>query len=214
MGGRKNLSLVEDAGDGGVTACDGNRRGGGRDRRRLVQDGDGGMSASRGAYLGGEARRRLQHVLGQRAARQVANRSDDRHRRLDGSADLRRALGGLRQWKGTRRHGDAHGLGGCGDLAHGGRPGLGALRGVLFQQVQDDVGERLGNEVGERRHGVVHVCERDVDLRFAGERASPRRGLVGDDAEGVEVADGGGDLAHSLFGRQVLGGTHHHARGG
>jgi len=132
---------------------------------------------------------------------------------LDGRAGLGRALRGLRQRQRARRHGDAHGLGSPGDLADGRGTGLGALGGILFQQVQDNVGEGLGDEIRQRRHGVVDVGERDVHLRLAREGASTRRCLVGDDAEGVEVSGGGRQFAHSLLGRQVLGGAHDHAGG-
>ena len=119
---------------------------------------------------------------------------------------------GQRQW--ARRHGDTHGLGGAGDFAHGGGAGFGALGRIFLQQVQDDVGQRFRDEVGEGRHGVVDVRERDVDLSFAREGAPTGGGLVGDDTQRVQVADRRGQLAHGLLGRQVLGGTHDHARGG
>ena len=139
---------------------------------------------------------------------------EDRDGGLDGRARLGGELRGLGQRQWARCHGYAHGLGGTGDLADGGGTGFGALRGVLFQQVQNDVGEGLGDEVRQWRHRVVDVRERDVDLGFAREGAPTSGGLVSDDAEGVEVTDGRGGLAHRLFGRQVLGGTHDHARGG
>ena len=139
---------------------------------------------------------------------------EDRDGGLDGRACLGGELRGLGQRQRARRHGYAHGLGGTGDLADGGGTGFGAFRGVLFQQVQDDVGEGFRDEVRQRRYRVVDVRERDVDLGFAREGAAASGGLVSDDAEGVEVADGRGCLAHRLFGRQVLGGTHDHARGG
>ena len=187
---------------------------GGGDRRCFVEDGQLGVAARRRAHLRGQARGGLQHLVGQCAARQVTHGCDDRHRRLDGCAHLFGALRGLRQGQRARGHGDAHRLGCARDLAHRRRSGFGTLRGVLLQQVQDHVGQWLGNEVGERRNGIVDVREGDVDLCFAGERTSTGRGLVGDDAQGIQVADGGRDLAHGLLGRQVLGGAHDHARSG
>ena len=80
--------------------------------------------------------------------------------------------------------------------------------------MQDDVSERLGDEVRQGWNRVVDVRERNVDLGFAREGAATGRGLVGDDAEGVEVTGRCCDLAHGLFGRQVLGGAHDHAGGG
>ena len=172
------------------------------------------MAARRRAHLRSESRGGLQHLVGQSTARQVTHRCDDRHRRLDGRAHLFGALRGLRQGQRARGHGDAHRLGCARDFANGRGSGLGALRGILLQQVQDDVGQRLGNEIRQRRNGIVDMREGDVHLGLAGERTSTGRGLVGDDAQGVEVTDGGGDLAHGLLGRQVLGGAHDHARGG
>ena len=76
--------------------------------------------------------------------------------------------------------------------------------------MQDHVGQRLGYEVRQGRHRVIDVRESDVHLGFPREWPPTGGRLVSDDAEGVEVADGGGDLAHRLLGRQVLGRAHDH----
>ena len=77
----------------------------------------------------------------------------------------------------------------------------------------DESAHGLGDgrrQVGRR---LVDLRHRDGDLRLARERATAGEGLVGDDAERVDVGAGRRGVPARLLGREVLHGAHDLAGG-
>ncbi len=109
-----------------------------------------------------------------------------------------------------------HELLGSGDVTGGERlGGLGDLEGIrgttfglLLQQAVDEAAQRFGDRVRQRRVLLIDLGDGDGHLRVPGEGTLTGQGLIGDDAQGVEIGSGSRSLAGGLLGSEVLGGAH------
>ena len=90
----------------------------------------------------------------------------------------------------------------------------GRFSGSFSSSVATTARRSAGHVVGQRRRRLVDVRHRGGDRRAAVEGPDAREHLVGDDAEGVEVAGTGRLLAHGLLGADVVGRAEHLADAG